>query len=179
MQVSKIVWYSLDEIDFDNQSKVKDMNIMQAKTGCIKKFIAYEDLKDKFDFKSQHGKSSFTFTAIKTSDVLWNITRSDVHTESSDWHYDNILIALNNGNWVIQCDNQFEEIPSVQEQTQDVITIRDEFAMVALQRWIAYSPCDPKNNGRPVRGNTTDITDLAKIAYMYADAMMTARKESL
>lgn len=138
--------------------------------------MKYEDLKDTFTFKTQEGKSSLTYTADKKSKHVWSISNDDTDM-SVDWDCEDMLGRLNNGAWVIQDEEETEQVLVVQEQveqTQEVKTLRDEFAMAALTGWLASSPLI---KGRSIRGTEEDAESMASSAYVYADAMLQARKE--
>ena len=136
--------------------------------------MQYEDLKDVFYFKSACGKSKETFKACKVSKHTWDIS-CDSNGNSSVWDYDNFLDYLNDGTWVIQgeedTNNPAEQEP--REDVADVKTLRDEFAMVSLQGWIAGQP---KIGGQPLNGTEEHAKLMAEVAYCYADAMMKVRK---
>ena len=96
--------------------------------------MKYEDLKDKFTFKTQEGKSDLTYTADKKSKHIWTVsTESSDH--SSDWDCEDMLEHFNSGSWVIQDEDQIEETREVQEQVQEVPevkTLRDELIIAVL-----------------------------------------------
>lgn len=136
--------------------------------------MQYEDLKDVFYFKSACGKSKETFKACKVSKHTWDIS-CDSNGNSSVWDYDNFLDYLNDGTWVIQGEedtsNPAEQEP--REDVADVKTLRDEFAMVCLQGWLAGQP---KIGGQPLDGTEDHAKLMVEVAYRYADAMMKVRK---
>jgi len=49
---------------------------------------------------------------------------------------------------------------------------RDEFALAAMQGWIASAPT---LDGAPLAGNEDDAAKIATTAYLYADAMTAER----
>lgn len=134
--------------------------------------MKYEDLKESFKFKTQEGKGALTFTADKKSKHIWTVS-----TENSvmgpDWDCEDMLEHFNSGAWVIQDEDQIEEIHEVQKQAK---TLRDEFAMAALTGWLASQPLI---KGIPISENVEDAELMTEVAYVYADAMLQARKESL
>jgi hypothetical protein len=53
----------------------------------------------------------------------------------SDWDCEYMLVYFNSGSWVIQDEEETEEVPVVQEQveqTQEVKTLRDELITAVL-----------------------------------------------
>lgn len=139
--------------------------------------MQYEDLKDVFYFKTDYGMSEGTFKADKVSKHNWRVY-CDLDDDFSDWDCDDFLCYLNEGEWVIQEEEDTgKPVEKKQnESTIDVKTLRDEFAMVALQGWIAGQPTVEK---QPLDGTEDHAKLVAEVAYRYADAMMKARKESL
>lgn len=137
--------------------------------------MQYEDLKDVFYFKTGGGTSVEVFKAEKVSKHTWNIS-CDLHAPSSIWDYDDFLCHLNDGSWVIQgeedIDKPSEQKPQ-QESTIEIETLRDKFAMVALQGWLASQP---KIGEQPLDGTEEHAKLMAEVAYRYADAMMKVRK---
>lgn len=141
--------------------------------------MQYEDLKDVFYFKTVRGQSTETFKAVRLDGCAWEVF-SDFGIASSIWEYDAMLEYFNDGSWVIQgeeedADNHTEQ-KTQQEPTTEIETLRDKFAMVALQGWIAGQPAIAK---QPLDGTEDHAKLMAEVAYRYADAMMKARKESL
>ena len=138
--------------------------------------MQYEDLKDVFYFKSACGKSKETFKACKVSKHTWDIS-CDSNGNSSVWDYDNFLDYLNDGTWVIQGEEDMgkpvEQKPQ-QESTIEIETLRDKFAMVALQGWLASQP---KIGGQPLNGTEEHAKLMAELAYRYADAMIAGRSK--
>lgn len=140
--------------------------------------MQYEDLKDVFYFKTAEGTSVGIFKADKVSKHTWRIS-CDLDDDSRVWDYDDFLCYLNDGSWVIQGEEDTDkhtEQKTQQEPTTEIETLRDKFAMAALQGWIA---CRPKIGGQPLDGTEEHAKLMAEVAYRYADAMMKARKESL
>ncbi len=140
--------------------------------------MQHKDLKDTFCFKTLCGTSPETYKAYKVSKHIWRIS-SDRDDMSSDLYYDDFLDYLNDGNWVIQEEEDMakstEQKPQ-QETAIEVKTLRDEFAMVALQGWIAAKP---NIANAPLDGTEDHAKLMAGVAYRYADAMMKVRKEPL
>lgn len=136
--------------------------------------MQYEDLKDVFYFKTAEGTSTGTFKAQKVSKHTWRIS-CDLDDDSPVWDYYDFIGYLNDGSWVIQGEEGITE-QKQQETVVEVKTLRDEFAMVALQGWLAGQP---KIGGQPLDGTEDHAKLIAEVAYRYADAMMKARKESL
>lgn len=71
------------------------------------------------------------------------------------------------------CLSRMQTAETLEEINQKTLTIRDQFAIAALQGLIAHS-----SENQPIF-NTPDeaFSYYAKGAYAYADAMMEARKE--
>ena len=136
--------------------------------------MKYEDLKESFKFKTQEGKSDLTFTADKKSKHIWTIsTESSDH--SSDWDCEDMLAYFNSGSWVIQDEDQIEEIPSVQEQALEVQaakTLRDELIIAVLP-----TVCVAFFNQEYSRDSWTD--DIADDTIAIVDSVLKARKEPL
>ena len=137
--------------------------------------MQYEDLKDVFYFKSACGESKETFKACKVSKHTWDIS-CDSNGHSSVWDYSDFLDYLNKGSWVIQGEedtsNPAEQEP--REDATDVKTLRDKFAMVALQGWIAGRPAIAE---QPLDGTVEHAKLIAEVAYRYADAMIAERNK--
>lgn len=136
--------------------------------------MKYEDLKDKFTFKTQDGESDLTFTADKKSKHVWAVSTENGDM-TSDWDYEDMLDWFNSGYWVIQDEDQIEDAPSMQEQAQvvpEVETLRDELIIAVLPTVCAaffsknYAPA----------GWTKYIAD---DTITIVDAVLKARKESL
>ncbi len=138
--------------------------------------MKYEDLKDTFKFKTMKGKGDLTYTADKKSKHIWTVsTESSDH--SSDWDCGDMLKHFNSGSWVIQDEDQIEETHEVQV-IPEVKTLRDEFAMKVLPS-IYKMACLDEREGSGLFSDENWRYGLALDAYMMADAMMQARKESL
>lgn len=140
--------------------------------------MQYEDLKDVFYFKTVRGQSAVTFKAVRLDGCTWEVF-SDLSTACSVWEYDAMLEYLNDGSWVIQGEEDTDkpaEQKTQQEPITEIETLRDKFAMVALQGWIASQPIIANT---PLDGTVEHAKLIAEVAYRYADAMMKARKESL
>lgn len=137
--------------------------------------MKYEDLKDKFKFKNQEGKSFLTYIAEKKSKHVWDISDDRVSEGdiSSDWDCDDILRLINEGSWVIQDEKQVEVAPELQEQAAEVKTLRDEFALCVLSS--VYTAA--------IKADSDLFTyedwryGLALDAYKMADAMLEVRKK--
>lgn len=141
--------------------------------------MKYEDLKELFKFKTQEGKSDLTYTADKKSKHVWTIS-TDYAGSSADWDCEDMLNYFNSGTWVIR-DEETEEVPAVQEQveqTQEVKTLRDEFAMKVLPSIYTVAILEAQESSDLYIHEFWQY-ELAVDAYKMADAMMQARKESL
>lgn len=57
---------------------------------------------------------------------------------------------------------------------EPAVNLRDRFAAAALQGWIANGPTF---RGEKINGTVEHADCAAEVAYVYADAMMRARKE--
>lgn len=140
--------------------------------------MQYEDLKDVFYFKTVRGQSAETFKAVRLDERVWEVF-SDLGNDSSVWEYDAMLEYFNDGSWVIQGEEDTDkpaEQKTQQEPITEIETLRDKFAMVALQGWIAGQPSIANT---PLDGTVDHAKLMAEVAYCYADAMMKVRKESL
>lgn len=138
--------------------------------------MQYEDLKDVFYFKTAYGKSPELYKADRVSKHTWNIS-CNLDDNSSVWDCDDFICHLNDGSWVIQGEEEDTDKHTEQKQQEtpvEVKTIRDEFAMAALQGWIASKPVIGAEN---LTGSEEHAKIMAKTAYIYADAMMKVRKE--
>lgn len=96
--------------------------------------MKYEDLKESFKFKTQKGKSDFIYTADKKSKHVWIVSIDD-NKPTAEWDCEDMLRHFNSGSWVVQDEDQIEEIHEVQEQVQEVPevkTLRDELIIAVL-----------------------------------------------
>lgn len=138
--------------------------------------MKYEDLKDVFYFKTVGGTNVRVFKADKVSKHTWRIS-CDPDGDSTVWDYDDFLCYLNDGSWVIQGEKDTDkhtEQKTQQEPTTEIETLRDKFAMVALQGWIASQPAIAK---QPLDETEDHAKFMAEVAYRYADAMIAERKK--
>jgi hypothetical protein len=135
--------------------------------------MKYEDLKESFKFKTQEGKSAWTYTADKKSKHIWAVS-TESRVDSADWDCEDMLEYFNSGLWVIQDEDQLEEIPSVQEQAQEVPeakTLRDELIIAVLPTVCAAFFFNKANPGPA----WTD--DIAEYTITIVDSVLKARKE--
>jgi len=56
--------------------------------------------------------------------------------------------------------------------------LRDCFAMFALNGYISYMGCNPKDNGKICEAGENNAEALARASYTFADAMLDARSQS-
>lgn len=136
--------------------------------------MKYEGLKDTFTFKTQEGKSKLTFTADKKSKHIWTVS-TEIYDDSSDWDCEDMLEHFTSGYWVIQDEEETEQVPVVQEQveqTQEVKTLRDDLIIAVLP-----TVCAAFFNQGYSRASWID--DIANDTISIVDSVLKARKEPL